>query len=129
LQPIRLITSELTGILDGIVETVLQSAGDIEVLARARTRAELIELLRTKHPDVVILGLESTSAADIGWELYVGDPMLRVIGIVADGRQAFVYELRPQRTALGELSPRDLVTIVRRVADARVVAASGGGVQ
>jgi DNA-binding NarL/FixJ family response regulator len=128
-QPIRLITSELTGILDGIVEKVLQSAGDIEVLARARNRAELIELLRTRHPDVVILGLESTTAADIGWELYVGDPMLRVIGIVADGRQAFVYELRPHRMSLGELSPDDLVTVVRRVADARIAAAAGGGVR
>jgi DNA-binding NarL/FixJ family response regulator len=127
LQPIRVVTAELPRILDDIIGAVCAAAGDIEVVGRVARHEELVELTREARPDVVILGMAPSGAATIGWELYVGDPLLRVLGIVGEGRQTFVYELRPHRTALGELSPDGLVAAVRRMAEARTVASSVAG--
>lgn len=120
--------SEVDGILDGILERVFNDASeDIRVVARANTRAALLDAIETAHPDVVILGLAPTNAGDIGWELFAGDPLLRVLGIVGHGLHTFVYELRPQRTPIGEMSPSDLVTLVRGIAQSRAAAGAGAG--
>jgi DNA-binding NarL/FixJ family response regulator len=125
LQPIRVVTGELPRILSDIIGTVLESAGDIRVVGEAVNHAELLELTRSLRPDVVIMGLDESGLPGFGWDLYAGDPLLRVLGVMGEGRQTFVYELRPHRTPLGELSPEELVAAVRRMADARSSASIG----
>lgn len=125
MQPIRVVTGELPRILSDIIGTVLESAGDIRVVGEAVNHAELLELTRSLRPDVVIMGLDESGLPGFGWDLYAGDPLLRVLGVMGEGRQTFVYELRPHRTPLGELSPQELVAAVRRMADARSSASIG----
>ena len=40
-------------------------------------------------------------------------PRLRVLAVAGHGREAFLYELRPTRTPLGEVSPRAIVEAIR----------------
>lgn len=126
LQPIRVVTAELPRILNDIIGNVLESAGDIHVIAQAASQADLLDMARRLHPDVIIMGVDDVGLPRFGWDLYVSDPHLRVLGVVGEGRQTFVYELRPHQTALGELSPEGLVDAVRRIADARVAASARG---
>jgi len=126
LQPIRVITAELPGLLHDIIGDVLESAGDIRLIGQAANHGELLELARQLSPDVVIMGLDESGPPGFGWDLYINNPLLRVLGIVGEGCQTFVYELRPHRTPLGELSPEALVAAVRSVADARSSVGAGG---
>lgn len=119
LQPIRVVTAELPRMLSQIMGAFLESANDIEQVGMAESQADLLELTRRLRPDVVIMGLDSADMASMRWSLFTGDPQLRVLGVVGEGRQTFVYELRPHRTPLGELSPEELLTAVRRSAAAR----------
>ncbi len=125
MQSIRVVTAALPRILSDIIRTVFESAGDIRLIGQAANYAELLDLARRLHPDVVIMGMDESGPPDLGWDLYGNDPRLRVLGVVGEGRQTFVYELRPQRTPLGELSPDELVSAVRRLADARSSASIG----
>lgn len=126
LQQIRVVTAELPQILSDIIGTVFESAGDIHMVGHATSRAELLELAQQLHPDVVILGMADSVPTALSWDLYASDPLLRVLGVVGDGRQTFVYELRPHRTPLGELSPDALVAAVRRMSTSRLAASMGG---
>jgi hypothetical protein len=68
--------------------------------------------LASAAPDVVIVG--TTDAAQPGVApLLVRWPESAVIAIEADGRNADYYELRPHRTHLGEISPTDLIRLIR----------------
>ena len=112
--------------LSDIIGTVLESAGDIRVVGAAYTPAQLQELTRRLRPDVVIIGLDTPVFPEYGWELYATDPFLRVLGVVGEGRQTFIYELRPHQSPLGELSPDELIAVVRRMADSRASAGLRG---
>lgn len=128
-QPISVITAELPGLLHDIVDAVLESAGDIRLIGQAANHGELLALARQLSPDVVIMGLDESGPPGAGWDLYINNPLLRVLGIVGEGRQTFVYELRPHRTPLGELSPETLVAAVRSVGDTRSsIGAAGNGI-
>ena len=125
LQPIRVVTAELPRMLSDIMGVFLASAHDIQRVGEADSHADLLELTRRLRPDVVIMGLDRADVPDIGWSLYAGDPLLRVLGVVGEGRQTFVYELRPHRTPLGELSPEELLAAVRHTAAARSAVSVG----
>jgi DNA-binding NarL/FixJ family response regulator len=127
LQPFRVLTGELPGILNDLIGTLLEAEGDIRVIGKARNRSELRELTRRVRPDVIIIGVEEPNATAVGWDLYAGDPLVRVLGVVGEGRQTFVYELRLHRTALGELSPQELIAAVRRMAHTRSASQTGSG--
>jgi DNA-binding NarL/FixJ family response regulator len=129
LQRIRVVTAELSRILNDIIGSVLEANGDIRVVGKAGNRSELLELTRRFRPDVVIMGLDEPGVANVGWDLFVGDPLLRVLGVVGEGRQILMYELRPHRTPLGELSPEELIAAVRRMADARFAASAESGIR
>jgi len=89
------------------------------MVGQAATQAELLDLSRRCRPDLVILAIDHGDHPPFGWELFEGDPQLRVLGIAMDGSRASVYELRPHRVVLGELSVDTLVAAVRDIPAAR----------
>jgi DNA-binding NarL/FixJ family response regulator len=121
------VTAELSGLLYDIVGAALESAADIRLIGHAANHGELLELAQKLSPDVVITRLDESGPPDCGWDLYISNPRLRILGVVGEGRQAFVYELRPYQTPLGELSPDALVAAVRSVPNARSTGVHGGG--
>jgi DNA-binding NarL/FixJ family response regulator len=67
-------------------------------------------------PDVVIVGtsgLEDHLAVTSALRQW---PRSQVLLVTVDGRHSALYRLEPQRTLLGELSPRELVTRIRSAA-------------
>lgn len=66
------------------------------------------------RPNVVVLGVREARLPDDCRSLLEAFPRVRVLAVVDDGRRAFVYELRPQETALGEVSPEGLLDAIRR---------------
>ncbi len=115
---IRVAIANLPAMLDDIVRHILGAADDVTIVGTARGQGELVALARAAHPEVVILGM-AQDVAEPGWEFFLVDPQLRVLGLELDGRQTYAYELRPHREPLGELSARGLVDAVRRLARAR----------
>jgi DNA-binding NarL/FixJ family response regulator len=108
----------LHGILREIVMHLLGKQPDIEWVVVNEPAEDLPALVRRKAPEVVVLGQTDDELPRVGVRLLRENPALRVLGIAGDGRHAFVYELRPHREPLGELSPDGLIHAIREAAAA-----------
>ncbi len=111
MERIRVVLAEMPRMLREIVETVLGAAPDVAVAARNASEGGASGGA-CDDADVVIVAEPSPQADAYAAALYA-HPTLRVVGISTDGRDATLYELRPQRIPLGALSPESLVQVVR----------------
>ena len=103
---IRVALLGLTGIAADIVRDSLASAEDIELVGGP------------SHPaDVAVVGLRDDAPADAPVALLREYPLLKVLAVSGEGREASLYELRGHRTGLGEVSPETLLEAVRRAAN------------
>ncbi len=98
----------LPRMLNDIVVSMLATEPDIEVVDSAAATGPI-----DADVDVVILNLEDSQRFGSLQQLLVDHPRLRIVAIAADGRRISLYEMRPHRTALGELSAAGLVALVR----------------
>lgn len=112
MPPIRVATGRLPRILREILATVLSREPEVEVVGHAVSRADLERLLDEQHVDVAIVGLDDESLPELGLELLGEHPSLTVLGMLAEGRHAFLYELRPHCTPLGAVSTAELATVI-----------------
>lgn len=109
---IRVVIANMPRLLHDIVHSVLSAESDIEIAEASVSPKDIQAPDMLRNTDVVIVAEPALSNADYEWVLYQ-HPRLRVVAIAGDGRAAALYELRPSRVALGDLSPRTLVDAVR----------------
>jgi DNA-binding NarL/FixJ family response regulator len=103
----------LPGILSGIIADTITSQSDMEMVGLLPTRTGLPARVETESADIVILGLDDVELPSECLKLFDAHPFIRVLGVSTDGRQAALYELRPQRLSLGEASPDGLIHAIR----------------
>ena len=96
-------------LLRGIIRTVVAAEADLELVGELPDRASLPDVIARDHPDVVI----GNSTQDDIERLLRGSATMKVLQIDGTGGSAFLYELQPARTALGELSPALLLEAIR----------------
>ncbi len=99
--------------LGEIVTDVVSAQPDMEVVGTLERRASLAEAAADLSADVVIVGLEAAELPVMCEELIISHPQIKVLAVAGDGRGAFLYELRPQTSPLGEVSPQGLVDAIR----------------
>lgn len=107
--------SDLTGMLSEIVRETLDGAPDITV-ALAGAENPALSLADATEADVAILRGAADGLPPLGHELLRRRPWMNVLTIRGDGREAFLYQLRPVERPLGEISPETLLDAVRAVA-------------
>jgi DNA-binding NarL/FixJ family response regulator len=103
----RVVLVGLPALLRDIVAGVLREDPDIEVVETEDGLQEAVERL---HADAVVVEDEAADPEKVADALR-RHPAARVIGVSADGRQAYSYE--PRRVLLGGLSPDTLREAVR----------------
>jgi hypothetical protein len=95
--------------LSEIVTDALEAEPDFEVLGEV-DGADVHDVVEREPVDFVVVGRDDD-------ELAVGllgvRPRMKVLGVIDDGRDAALYELRPRRALVGELSPERLVRVIR----------------
>ena len=94
--------------LSDIVVAMLAAEPDIEVVNTAHPTLAL-----ESRVDVVILNVDDSARLDLAYSLLAANPRLRIVAIGADGKSTALYDMRPHRTPLGELSAPGLVALVR----------------
>jgi hypothetical protein len=111
-EPVRVLVIGLGGMIGAIIDSAL--AGDPEVEARRVPAADsLLPLVEEHRADVVILGSDESRLPANGRELLRRRPLTKVLTVGFDGRVACMYELRPARVVLGEVSPSTLLAAVK----------------
>src|SRR3712207_1789153 len=97
---------------DIIVDTVLPEP-DIEIVGEVAGGDDLLQLAGRTRPDVVIRALDRADLLSEFDRLLYTYPETRVLAVTTNGRQAILYELRPQQVPLGEASPHGLLAAIR----------------
>jgi hypothetical protein len=78
------------------------------------------DMARRIEAHLVILEQDDGDLNAVSHELLRSWPTIRVLLLARDGREAFVWELRPHRVVLGELSIETLRETVHRLAHQEV---------
>jgi hypothetical protein len=112
LRRIRVLLADMPPLLDEIVRTILGTEPDVELDPTSVASNEMATAEVVATTDVLIVAEQQPAKDDYAPTLYA-HPRLRLVAISDDRKRAMLYELRPHRTSLGELSSHSLVRAVR----------------
>ena len=87
----RVLLVDLQGMTGDILATLLRDDPDCEVVAELSGRAGLLDAVRERRPDLVLIGLR---AADLGpeWDrLFVEFPAVRVMAVTPNGGRTCLF--------------------------------------
>jgi DNA-binding NarL/FixJ family response regulator len=101
-----------------MVEEVVGAQVDMAVVGRAAKPAALLELVRESGADLVIAGFETAELPVDLCRLLTVVPLVKVLGIETAVGVSHIYRMRPHHSCLGDVSPTEIVTAIRRAARA-----------
>ena len=87
-------------VLHSLVVSLLSTDPGVQVVAGGES------------PDVVVVSQADPENEDVSVDMLLRSPRSRVLALASDARNAVLYELRPHRTPLGELSRESLLAAV-----------------
>jgi DNA-binding NarL/FixJ family response regulator len=110
---VRVVVLNMRRMMHDIILGILASQPDIEVGNESEAPLQPPAMLLRPETDVVILEQRTLADADAYVARATAPRRLKVLVITDDGRQTLLYELRPRRMVLGELSPPELLGAIR----------------
>jgi DNA-binding NarL/FixJ family response regulator len=115
MRDVRVVVGKFPLLLGEIILAALTHEEGVRVVGEADNEDVLVDLATREQPDVVVLGSVSADAQTIGHRLLDCCPFVKVVALTSNGRTTFLFELRPQKIELGELSPSELGRVVTRL--------------
>jgi hypothetical protein len=97
--------------LRDIIVEVAAAQTDIEIVGEGADESAIANA--GGAIDVLILAGRSAAEPSRCTEYLYHQPRMKILAIVDEGRRAFLFELRPFRVSLGELSPVSLLAAIR----------------
>jgi DNA-binding NarL/FixJ family response regulator len=110
----RIVLVDMSPLLRDIVRNAIAHEPDLEVVAEHDGNVDLETAVERGGADFVILGSEVTAHTTAA-SLVASNCRVRALELQDDGREGVLYEFRPHRVALGELSPDTLLRTIRAV--------------
>jgi DNA-binding NarL/FixJ family response regulator len=108
---IRVLLREMPRLMQDILERTISTQTDMEIVKEDFERSAVST--DAVAPDVVILSATRTEDMHNASVTLLQWPRVQVLTITADGHQSALYQLVPQKTTLGEMSPVELVDAIR----------------
>ena len=106
MEPIDVVLIDVPRMLSDIVTNVVAPQPDLRLVER--TAGEPVP-----EADVAVACVDDGELPPRLAELLCGHPCMRVLALSEEGRHAFVYELRPFRNELTDVSPASLLAAIR----------------
>jgi hypothetical protein len=110
---IGIVVRKTAQLLGEIVLDALASEKGLRVLGVVESEEELLDLCDRVQPDVVVDAAADTEVEAMGQRVLMRFPSIRLFALAADGLKTSLFELRPHKVEMGQLSPRDLARVVR----------------
>ncbi len=109
----RVLLWDMPTMMHDIILQLLMKESDFQVAAPTDKSSTLLDASKKYRPDIVVTSCGEDEANTTYRDLLLECPRLKVLDVRSDGRKGYLYELRPERKQLGELSPESLVTAIR----------------
>jgi DNA-binding NarL/FixJ family response regulator len=114
LDDIRILLLNVRGVLGDVIKAMLRASEDVTVVGESLDVTDIRALVDRTGADVVVCQFDDIATAEVANGLFAPHRRVKVIAVRDDGRRAVLWELRPQRSELGDLSPSQLVDVVRQ---------------
>jgi DNA-binding NarL/FixJ family response regulator len=111
---IRIFLAGIPPMLSDIVRNTVANEPDMTVVAEFSGRRALIDALEADGGDVVIVGTKEPEEPSVPIRMLAASPHIKVLMLEIRGRSAAMYELRPHRRSLGDVSPKRLIQAIRQ---------------
>ncbi len=121
LELIRIALVDMPQMLREITRAVVAGEPGAEIVAEYAAPVPLADVVRASDAQVLVVRDTPTVSAEATSLLDESRP-LGVLAISDDGRSTVVYELKPHRVPLGEVSPERLVDAIRSAVSAPIEA-------
>lgn len=121
MERIQILLVDMPRIVEEMIEQAVVAQPDMHVVGAVRDPDALVRAARETQPDFVIFGLPPEAEGgfpDGCTELLEEQPRTKALGVAVEASNAYLYELRPERTPLGEVGPEEIVTAIRGAAAA-----------
>jgi hypothetical protein len=112
MEPIRIVLVDMPRVLREIVRMHLPEP-EFEVVAELGEEAPLLPVVDEHGAHAVIFGTDSAGLPQVGRDLLAACPFVKLLAVASDGRRTTLYELRPHKQPLGEISPDRLAEVIR----------------
>ena len=109
----RILLWDMPTMMHDIILELLTRESDFQVAAPADKTSSLLDASKKYRPDVIVTSFGEDRANITYRDLFLECPRVKVLDVRSDGRNGYLYQLRPERKRLGEVSPESLVTAIR----------------
>ncbi len=109
----RIVLIDMAPLLREIVREAIVREPDLDIVAE-HDEIDVRSAVELDDPDFIIVGENAAAQQDVR-KLVGARHGLRALEIQSDGRESVLYELRPHRISLGEVSSDTLVRAIRAV--------------
>jgi hypothetical protein len=109
----RVAIVDLPRVMREIIRDLLSDEQGLDLVVEAVADVDLSGLVDATRADVLVMSLRDAALPDAASRVLESHPRVRLLGVVADGRDAILYELRPHHRSLGDVSPTALVAALR----------------
>jgi hypothetical protein len=112
-KPIRVLFARMPNLLTDILSCMVASEPDMIIGGRLREGEDVQAAIRRTRSNVIVVGESADDARREYGLLLMRRPKIKVLAICGDGRTGLLYELRPKRIPLGEMSADTLREAIR----------------
>ena len=112
MKRIRILVAELPSLMLDVLHHVVGSEPDMAIVGVVND-GDVLAATRRARADLVIIGQRPDDGHEDYAQLLLRQPRLKVLAIATTGGTGSLYELRPQRITLGDISARSLTNAIR----------------
>jgi hypothetical protein len=100
-------------LLHDIVKDTLTNQSDIDLVGDCCEGDELHPKLAAGVIDLVIVGAQLPADVSSVNSILFASPQVKLLAIETNGRTSTIYGFHPHQLSLGELSPQELLAVIR----------------
>ena len=109
---IRVLLWDVPELLKDIVAQAIVLDREMELVFTTGNEADLTDVIRSHAPDVIISQTTAETLDATCAEFLHGFMLPRFIGVLPEGRDAYLFSLRPEPIPLGEISTGRLLQAI-----------------
>ena len=114
LERTRIVLIDTAPLLREILREIIAREPDLALVAEHEAVIDVRKTVEREAADFVVVGRDAASADDV--RAMVGAGLgVRALEVYSDGKESVLYELRPHRVPLGEISADTLLRTIRAV--------------
>ncbi|MCW3065678.1 MAG: hypothetical protein JWN32_2850 [Solirubrobacterales bacterium] len=95
-----------------LIREIARGAPDLEVVEESPEHTNLVDAAERTRADFAIVSVPDPTLTDELLDLFAHRPRMKVLALAGQGDDAVLWELRPHRTAYGQISPGTLLNAI-----------------